>query len=106
MTLSSGEDPVNIQKARAGCAFAMLAFNTVVIGFTAASFAQGPYSSFEQELWYRYGSLAFFIVGCLFPAVMLFAFRRPLWILAGSVGLMLVSLLMFFGYAIMSGGGV
>ena len=52
-----------------GRAWTMLVVNVVVIGFLTASMVQGPYSSREQELWYRYGSLGLFVAGVILPAV-------------------------------------
>jgi hypothetical protein len=43
-----------------GCSWALLALNTLFMGLLTASFVQGPYSSSQQELWYRYGSLGLF----------------------------------------------
>jgi hypothetical protein len=50
-----------------GCAWALLSVNALLMGLLAASFVQGPYSSGEQELWYRYGSLGFFLAWLLCP---------------------------------------
>lgn len=92
---------------RTGCAWSILAINTVVIGLAALSFSQGPYSSPEQELWYRYGSLGFLLVGAILPAIALLLGARSstwgtvaltMWMVAGFVSFML--------YAILSGGGV
>jgi hypothetical protein len=89
-----------------GCASIMLAVNTGLMGFVAFSFARGPYSSGEQELWYRYGSLTFFLAGSVLPAIALFVGRRSPPILLASLSWMFLVFLAFAGYAIASGGGV
>ena len=89
-----------------GCAWALLVINVVLMGLFAASFAQGPYSSSEQELWYRYGSLGLFLAGAALPAVALFAARRSRWIVIACTAWMLTLLLVFACFAMMSGGGV
>jgi hypothetical protein len=89
-----------------GCALILLGINTVLIGLTAASFAQGPYSSPQQELWYRYGSLAFLAVGSIVPAIGLLAARRSRTAIGASVALMAATFFAFVWYAMMSGGGV
>jgi hypothetical protein len=84
----------------------LLAINTVVIGLLTASFVQGPYSSDEQELWYRYGSLAFFLAGSVMPAITMFAARRSRAVIAASTAWMLIMLLAFVWFAMISSGGV
>src|SRR5437764_11800704 len=78
-----------------GCAWALLGINAVLMGVLAASFAQGPYSSSEQELWYRYGSLGFFLAGAALPAIALFAGRRSRCVVIASTAWMLITLLAF-----------
>ncbi len=89
-----------------GCSWTILIVNIVIIGFFTASMAQGPYSSREQELWYRYGSLGFLISGVVLPAAVLFVIRRS----RATVGLltawMAAILLGFTWFLAMSGGGV
>jgi hypothetical protein len=89
-----------------GCAWALLGVNAVLMGLLAATFMQGPYSSTEQELWYRYGSLGFFLAGAALPAIALFAGRRSRWVVIASTTWMLTLLLAFAWFAMMSGGGV
>jgi hypothetical protein len=89
-----------------GCALAILAVNTALIGLATASFTQGPYYSHEQELWYRYGSLGFLMVGVVIPAVALFAGRRSGLVVGASVAWMAMTLFAFIYYAMMSGGGM
>ena len=93
-------------KRAAGCAFVVLSLNAVLIGLFTGSFAQGPYFNNEQELWYRYGSLAFFVAGVVLPAFVLFSARRSAGVIAGSIAWMIVTLLAFVAYALMSSGGV
>lgn len=89
-----------------GCAWAVLGVNAALIGLFTASFVRGPYSSREQELWYRYGSLGFFIAGVVLPAFALFAARRSRWVLIAATAWMLSLLLAFAWFAMRSGGGV
>jgi len=89
-----------------GCAWTLLGVNAVLMGLLAASFVRGPYSSSEQELWYRYGSLGFFLAGAALPAIALFAARRSRWVVIASTLWMLTVLLGFAWFAMMSGGGV
>jgi hypothetical protein len=77
------------------------------MGLLAWSFTQGPYYSHRQEVWYRYGSLAFLFAGALLPAaaLLLGAYRSR-----RAVGLLMkwmtATLLTGFVYACLSGGGV
>ena len=89
-----------------GCAWALLGLNTVLIGLLTASFVQGPYSSGEQELWYRYGSLGFFLAGVVLPAIALFVARRSRWVVIASSAWMLIALFGFVWFGMMSSGGV
>ena len=89
-----------------GCAWAVLAVNAVLMGLLASSFVQGPYSSNEQELWYRYGSLGFFLAGAALPAIALFLARRSRRIIIASTAWMVAILLAFAWFAMMSGGGM
>jgi hypothetical protein len=93
-------------KAASGCALTVLVVNAALIGVLTASFTQGPYSSPEQELWYRYGSLGFFIAGVTVPAIVLFAGRKSRVVVGASVAWMSATLVAFLYYATMSGGGV
>ena len=89
-----------------GCAWALLSVNGLLMGLLAVSFGQGPYSSAEQEFWYRYGSISFFVAGAVLPAVTLFAVGRSRWVVLASTAWMLAVLLAFLQFAMMSGGGV
>lgn len=89
-----------------GCAWALLALNAVLMGLLCVSFVQGPYSSFEQELWYRYGSLGFVLAGAVLPAIALLKARHSRWVVTISTAWMLALLLAFVWFAMMSGGGV
>ena len=89
-----------------GCTWAWLAINTVLIGLLTASFVQGPYSSWDQELWYRYGSLSFFVAGVALPAIALFTARRFRWVVIATTIWMPVVLLAFVWFGMMSSGGV
>ena len=87
--------------------WSIVAVNTVLIGLLTLSFAQGPYSSWDQELWYRYGSLSFLFAGVVFPAIALLTgasrSRRLLGMLATWLAAVFIA---FVYYAMMSGGGV
>ena len=89
-----------------GCAWALLGVNAVLMGLLAASFVQGPFSSREQELWYRYGSLCFLLAGAAVPAIALFAGRRSRWVVIACTAWMLALLLAFAWFVMMSGGGI
>ena len=85
----------------------MLVINGLLMGLLALGFTQGPYSSREQELWYRYGSMAFLLGGAVLPAVALLlgANRRP-WAIILLTVWMVAALFAFLVYAFYSGGGV
>ena len=89
-----------------GCAGLLLGVNALLMGLLAVSFGQGPYSSAEQELWYRYGSLSFFVAGAVLPAIVLIAFRRSRWVVGASSAWMLAVLFACVWFAMMSSGGV
>jgi hypothetical protein len=103
-------EPTNpIEQGRAenvGDAWTMLVVNVVLIGFLTASMVQGPYSSREQEVWYRFGSLGFFTAGVVLPAAGLFAIRRSRLVIAALNTWMLAVLLAFLWFGAMSSGGV
>lgn len=90
-----------------GCASSMLVLNILLPGMLAWSFTQGPYSSREQELWYRYGSIAFLMSGAILPGV---ALAAGAWRSRPAVRVltawMLGTLTAAFCYAALSGGGV
>jgi hypothetical protein len=94
------------QIERIGCTWALLGLNTVLIGLLTAGFVQGPYSSAEQELWYWYGSLSFFLAGVVLPAIVLFASGRARWVVIASTAWMIIALLGFWWFVAMSSGGV
>jgi hypothetical protein len=85
----------------------MLGINALFIGVAALSFSRGPYSSAEQELWYRYGSLGFLLIGAIIPGLaLLLGARRFGWATAILTTWMLAAFLAFLVYAFYSGGGV
>lgn len=100
------EEQEVIDRTGIGCALTTLAANTLLIGLVTASFTQGPYSSEEQELWYRYGSLAFFVGGSILPGAALFTWRHSRWVLGACVAWMSATFVAFVWYVMMSGGGV
>jgi hypothetical protein len=104
--MQEGETQERKGGPRIGWALAILGVNTVLIGLITTSFTQGPYSSHEQELWYRYGSLAFLVAGSVLPAIALFAAHRSRWVVGASIAWMAATFLAFVWYAMMSGGGV
>jgi hypothetical protein len=90
-----------------GCAWIAFALNLGIIGLFAFSFSQGPYSSSEQELWYRYGSLGFFVAGAILPAIVLArSRRRSTHATVALIAWMVAVLVAFIIYAALSGGGV
>jgi fatty acid desaturase len=85
----------------------MLAINALLIGLLAFSFSHGPYSSREQELWYRYGSIGFLIAGAILPVIALwFGALRSQWAVIALTTWMIIVLIACFLYALFSGGGV
>jgi hypothetical protein len=90
-----------------GCAAALAVVNLVVMGLITYTFARMSYPNIEQERWYRGGSLAFLILGAIFPICWLVLIRRGRW---GSIkaifAWMFAALLAFMGYVLMSGGGI
>lgn len=90
-----------------GCIAILFGVNALVIGTIALSFGNGPYSSWEQELWYRYGSLGFLFLGVILPAAALaLGARRSQVAMTALVMWMLAVLLVCCGYAINSSGGI
>ncbi len=90
-----------------GCAWVMVAFNTLLMGIVAMSFASGPYSSAGQEYWYRYGSLAFLAGGALLPAFALpFAAQRSRPMTGELIAWMILAFCGFVFYVTVAGGGV
>jgi hypothetical protein len=89
-----------------GCAGLLALVNVLLMGLVAFSFSHGPYSSPEQETWYRYRSLAFFLWGAILPTVILWLGRRSPMIVAGATVWMFLALVLFGGYVLNSGGGV
>jgi hypothetical protein len=103
----SGGPPRAVQDSGIGCVIAVIALNALLMGSLVSVFAFGPYSSLEQELWYRYGSLGFLLFGAILPAVALaFGARRSSTLMLLLISWMLCVLVAFLGYAMMSGGGV
>ena len=85
----------------------LVAINAVIIGLFTFSFAQGPYSSSEQELWYRWISIAFLIVGVLLPAGLVFLRPQSAKRVGVAINIWLVTTLFaFLVYLMLSGGGV
>lgn len=86
--------------------FTLLVANGLLMGLTVAAFVEGPYSSPEQELWYRYGSIGLFVAGAVLPAVILRVMRRSkpriLLLIIWMAGVFVI----YLWYMAMSGGGV
>jgi hypothetical protein len=77
------------------------------MGLTALSFSQGPYSSWKQELSYRYCSIGFLLAGAVVPAVVLFSTARRWAWTAGVLTVWMFSVFVgFLGYVMLAGGGV
>lgn len=90
---------------RFGCVGSLALLNIFLMGLTALAFSQGPYGNFEQEAWYRYRSIAFFIFGAAIPAALIWLGRESSAIVSGAAVWMAVSLLLFVVYFLQSGGG-
>lgn len=71
----------------------LVAINTAH-GSRRLHFGQGPYSSAEQELWYRYGFLGFFLAGSVLPGAALYA-RRSAGLITTATAWMLWVLMAF-----------
>lgn len=85
----------------------MLAINGVLIGLVALSFLQGPYSSDDQQYWYRYKSIGFFIAGVILPAIAAgFGVSKSHKASVVLVVWMIAVVVAFANYDFMSGGGV
>jgi len=90
-----------------GCAVTLACFNVAAMGLLASNFAPGPFSSAGQELWYRYGSIGFLLLGAIIPAgTLFFGARRYPAVIAVATLCMFAIWLPFAGYLIMSGGGM
>jgi hypothetical protein len=77
------------------------------MGLLALSFGSGPYSSREQEIWYRYGSLGFLMIGAVLPALVLAVGAHRSSALSIALACWMVAALLAWAYyALMSGGGV
>jgi hypothetical protein len=89
------------------CAFTLIAFNMLLMGFVAFFFSQGPYSSDVQEYSYRYMSIGFVFVGAILPAILLKLYgSRSAFVNLAIIAWGLVTLLAFFIYLFLSRGGV
>lgn len=85
----------------------LVAINAVIIGLFTFSFAQGPYSSGEQELWYRWISIAFLIGGVLLPAGLVFLRPQSAKRISVAINIwMVTTLFAFFPYLMFLGGGL
>ena len=85
----------------------MLGINALIIGYFALSFGLGPYSSGEQELWYRGGSLAFLVLGVLLPGGLVILRPEAARKISVTINVwLLIALFAFFPYLLFSGGGV
>lgn len=85
----------------------MAVFNLLAIGFLASAFATGSYSSWEQQAWYRYGSLGFLFFGAIVPAAGMATVARRSPLVTNILMVWMIAVLFAcFVYAVMSGGGV
>jgi hypothetical protein len=102
-----GQAGVTNKPGGAGCVLSMIVVNALILGAFALSFAQGPYSSREQELWYRYGSIGFVLLGAILPALALvLGIDRSRAATTALTAWMVATLLAFTFYALLSSGGV
>jgi hypothetical protein len=105
MTAPKSEHQETGSDSGIGCVAVMLAVNALLMGATAITFARGPYSSVEQELWYRYGSVGFFIAGFVLPGVVILV-RRTAALLLVALSWLFAVLIAFVIYGMMSSGGI
>jgi hypothetical protein len=90
-----------------GCAVIATGINFTLMGLLALSFSRGPYSSLQQEHWYRFGSLAFLLAGAILPAVALILGAGRSTLLRYALYLwLLAAILAWCYYVFMSSGGV
>lgn len=80
----------------------------LLMGSFALSTVWGPYSSTEQEFWYRWIPLSFLLAGAVLPGIGLSVSRKPvgLGVITAAIVWLLIALMAFTGFAMMSGGGV
>ncbi|MCE7795381.1 hypothetical protein LWE61_02290 [Sphingobium sufflavum] len=103
----SGEVAVAEKPGGIGCVYVMLGINAILIGLLAFSFSHGPYSSREQELWYRYGPLGFLLAGVILPTIAFrFGVLRSQRAVVGLLIWMIATLMACLIYALFSGGGI
>jgi len=103
----TGEIRTNGNANGAGCVLIMLTINVLLMGLLSFSFSHGPYSSPEQETWYRYGSIGFLLAGAVLPAIAFWlGARRTQWAVVALTVWMFAALIAWFGYALLSGGGM
>ena len=90
-----------------GCAVVALGINALLMGLVAISFAQGPYSSPQQEIWYRYGSIGLLLCGAILPAIALLLGARRSYLATNLLTVwMIAALVAWLVYVFNSGGGV
>lgn len=89
-----------------GCAIFLLIANIGFLGLLALALAQGPYSSFEQKVWYRYGTLSLLLAGVVLPGFLLVLKRQSRRGNGTACGLMGGTFVLAIFYGVMSGGGV
>ena len=95
------EKPVTKNRSDATiCMWLAFCISAPILSLTAFSLTQGPYSSPEQELWYRYGSLGFLLCGAVLPAVaLLLGARRSRAATISLTAWMAATMFVFFYYA-------
>ena len=106
MTVSSDANSDKQTDTGIGCVLTLVAINGLFTGLYALSAAQGPYASTQQEVWYRYGSIGFFLIGAVLPAIAVYLGRRSPAILLMSLTWLILTFLGFVFYAMISSGGV
>jgi len=107
MIEQSSEPTVAEKPGGVGCLFVILGINAILIGLLAFSFSQGPYSSREQEVWYRYGSIAFLLAGVILPGVVsCLGSARSQRVMTALIIWMISILMVCVAYALSSSGGV
>lgn len=106
-SVGAGEARVKDRRGGVGCLLTILVINALLMGRFSLGFTQGPYSSREQELWYRYGSIGFLLGGAVLPAfALLLGAKRTSWAIVSLTVWMVAALFAFVVYMFYSGGGV
>jgi hypothetical protein len=108
VNVTSPTDPPKNRDPGIGCLWTILGLNMLLMGLFALSSIWGPYSTTEQEFWYRWVPLGFLLAGAVLPGIGLAVARKPIGpgAISAAIIWLLIALVAFTGFAMMSGGGV